>query len=82
MLKLAIANKVSDKEFTDKLKAKFKLSPYELNCLIIEVKAKFDATTAIKANTEQRILDLEQDIICLNKIKERRNTRFKRTPFG
>ena len=49
-------NKVSVKEFTDKLKAKFKLSVYEFNCLIIEVKAKVDATTAIKANTEHKIL--------------------------
>lgn len=64
-------NKVSDKEFTDKLRTKFKLSPYELNCLKIEVKAKFDAVTAIKANNEQRIVDLEQDIISLNKEKDR-----------
>ena len=64
-------NKVSDKEFTGKLRTKFKLSVYELNCLIVEVKAKFDAVTAIKANTEQRIVDLEQDIISLNEVKDR-----------
>ena len=64
-------NKVSDKEFTGKLRTKFKLSVYELNCLIVEVKAKFDAVTAIKANNEQRIVDLERDIISLNNIKNR-----------
>ncbi len=62
-------DKINNHEFEEFIKNNYKLSGYEYNCLCIDVKGKIDAVTKTKENTEQKIVDLEEDIKTLNKSK-------------
>lgn len=61
---------LDNSEYREYIKNRYKLSSYELNCLVIDVKAKLDAVQKIKENTEQLIIDLEEDI---KELKESKN---------
>lgn len=62
-------HRISDTDYINTLINKYKLSRYEFNCLIIDVKAKLDAITKNKENGEQKIIDLEDDIKDLKQSK-------------
>jgi IS605 OrfB family transposase len=65
---------LNDKEFLKKLRTKFSLDAYELNCLIIDVKSKLAKTLTKKSKTEDQIIEAEN---ILKETNLRPNLRYK-----
>jgi IS605 OrfB family transposase len=74
-------NLINDKSFIDKLKLNYNLSSYELNCLKIDVKTKFEQIKTNKENLEIDIVSIRKEIESLrqkeNKSKKEIRTLFK-----
>jgi IS605 OrfB family transposase len=69
-------NLIEDSIFMSKLKAKYKLSSYEINSLKSEVSVKFKQVKTLKDKLENDILIIEDDI---KKLKEKTNKTKKET---
>lgn len=69
-------NKINDVEYIKMLINKYKLSVYEANCIIIDVKTKFSQVQTNKDNLSQEIVDLQNDI---KKLKAKSNLTKKET---
>jgi len=73
-------NLINDKNFIDKLKLNYKLSAYEINCLKVDVKTKFEQVKTNKENLEIDIVSIRKEIDSL-KEKENKSKKEVRTLF-
>ena len=71
---------INDKSFIDKLKLNYNLSAYELNCLKVDVKTKFEQVKTNKENLEIDIVSIQKEIESLNQ-KENKSKKDIRTLF-
>lgn len=55
-------NKINDKQFINYLRKQFKLSQFESECLIIDVKAKINQLNTRKVKLKNKIVDIQNEI--------------------
>ncbi len=71
---------INDKSFINKLKLNYNLSAYELNCLKVDVKTKFEQVKTNKENLEIDIVSIQKEIESLNQ-KENKSKKDIRSLF-